>query len=203
MTPLYAGGDWSGKADTPYEPFIFCVVILGDAEAWNQSCQQLREKLRIASHREFHGYLMKDDAQRLEMLQLAREAEMRVGALIVTPNTKILEGATLDYQSIALELMGELFPRLALQNLWCDTEIQGEKAQKAFETQVQRCHRTIHPNARFEARIRDSKTSSLIQLADVMAYTLRTQTLGKVKNPALRQFLKEVASDDANLILTR
>lgn len=157
----------------------------------------------MAPKREFHGYLMKDDAQRLDMLQMGRDLGMRVGALVLNENTKLLESATLSYQSIALELLNPFFARVALRNLWCDTEIEGKKAQKAFETQIQRCHRAIHPNARFEARVRESHTSSLIQLADVMAYTLRTQAMGKVKNSALRQFLKDLASDNANLILAR
>ncbi len=197
---LYAGADWSGKADRPNEPFIFCVVALNDAEAWNQRCQELREQFRMAPEREFHGYLMKADAERLAMLQRARDLGMRIGAVICVETVR---DNSLSYQSPALELLNPLFARGTLRTLWCDTEIQGKKARKAFETEVQRCHRAIHSQVRFEARVRDSHSSNLIQLADVMAYTLRTQAMGKVKSPALREFLKEIASDDANLILTR
>lgn len=203
MNPLYAGGDWSGKPDKPREPRIFCVVALADADAWNESCRQLRRTLDWAQNREFHGYKMKDDAQRLEMLRLGREAGMRVGALILGANAGVAVEQTPTYQSLALELLNPFFAHAALRMLWCDTEIEGEAAQKTFETAVQHCHRSLYPDARFEARVRKSHTSNLIQLADVMAYTLRTQALGKVKNPALQGFLKEVANDKTNLILSR
>lgn len=202
-TAFYAGGDWSGEPNQPDEPFIFCVVTMGDAEAWNDSCRQLRKTLRWAQNREFHGYKMKDDVQRLQVLRMGRAAGMRVGALILTANTRALEKRAPSYQSIALELLDQFFARAALRMLWCDTEIEGEEAQKTFETALQHCHRKIHPDARFEARVRKSHTSNLIQLADVMAYTLRTQAMGKVKNPASRQFLKEMTNDQANLIISR
>lgn len=200
---FFAGGDWSGKADKPKEPFIFCIAALRDAEAWNTACQQLRKGLRMRRDEEFHGYKMKGDAQRLEVLHLAQQMGLRVGALILLPETKILERETLNHQSLALELAEQFFPKLPLRDLWCDTEIEGKSAQQAFETELQRCHRTIHPQLRFKARVRESHTSNLIQLADVMDYVLRTQALGKIKEPTLRQFLKEVASDSNNLIVTR
>lgn len=203
MDALYAGGDWSGEPNQPDEPFIFCVVTMGDAEAWNDSCRQLRKTLRWAQNREFHGYKMKDDVQRLQVLRMGRAAGMRVGALILTANTRALEKRAPSYQSIALELLDQFFSRAALRMLWCDTEIEEEIAQKAFETAVRHCHRAVHPDARFEARVRKSHTSSLIQLADVMAYALRTQAQNKVKDPSLRQFLKEIAADEKNLILYR
>ena len=200
---FYAGGDWSGKAETPDEPFIFCVTALNDAEAWDEACLGLRTKLRMKRDKEFHGHLMNSDTHRLEVLQLARRLDLRVGALILLPETKFLESVTLSYQNIALELVNRFFPQLPLRDLWCDTEIEGKSAQQAFETALKRCYREIHPGSRFNARVRESHTSNLIQLADIMAYTLRRQTMGKIKNSALRQFLKEVASDTNNLIVTR
>ncbi len=55
MIPLYAGGDWSGDPHRADEPFIFCVAALSDVEALNESCEQLRAKLRMARGKEFHG----------------------------------------------------------------------------------------------------------------------------------------------------
>ena len=201
--PLYAGADWSGKPYTPNEPFVFCIAALNDAEAWNDACLELRAKLRMPRDKEFHGHLMNSDAKRLEILQGAQQLDLRVGALIVLPQTKTSERATLSHQSIALELADQFFPKLVTRDLWCDTEIEGKPAQKAFETELHRCHRAIHPTVRFEARIRKSHTSNLIQLADVVAYALRRQAMNKIKDPASRQFLKRMASDANSLIITR
>ncbi len=189
MTPLYAGGDWSGKPDKRDEALIFCVVALSDKEAWTDSCRQLRHNLRMAQNAEFHGHEMKDDAHRLQLLQAGREAGMKIGALVLSKGARAEGNETPSYESAALELLNPFFARYALRDLWCDNEIQGKAAQKAFETELQRCHRAIHPNARFKARLRPSHTSDLIQLADVMAYALRTQSHGTLKDAPLERFL--------------
>ncbi len=202
MIPLHAGGDWSGDPNKLDEAFIFCVVALGDKEAWSDSCRQLRRKLRMPQNREFHGHEMKNPQQRLELLEMGRAAEMKVGALIVAKETRVLMTETLGYQDIALELLNQFFPRYILRDLWCDNEIQGDK-QKAFETELKRCHRAINPQTRFDAKVRPSHTNDLIQLADGIAYALQAQARGTLKNLVLRQFLKDMAADEGNLLVWR
>ncbi len=202
MNLFSAGADWSGNPDAPDEVFIFCLVALLDVEAWNAQCEELRVSLRMAQGSEFHGREMKDDGQRLQLLKAGRDAGMRVGALVVTGWENWGE-EPLSYEGVALELLRQFLPLCPLKAIWFDTEIQGKKAQTEFATAVGRCHRAIHPEVRLKARTRDSHSSRMIQLADVMAYGLRTQERGSLESPALQQFLREIAGDERNVILRR
>ncbi|RYZ87102.1 MAG: hypothetical protein EOP06_13275 [Proteobacteria bacterium] len=143
---------------------------------------------------------MKDDLQRLELLRVGQGLGMRFGATIVRSPRQ--QGENLSYETIALELLSQFLPMCALRSLWCDVEIQGDRA-KVFETEVKRCNREIYPGDHLKVRVRDSKTIHLIQLADVMAYALRTQARNALESPELVQFLKEIVADEKNLILYR
>ncbi len=143
---------------------------------------------------------MKDDWQRLELVRARHALGMRFGALVISSPRQ--PNQTLSYETIALELLHQFLPTCVLKSLWCDMEIQSQKA-KVFETQVKRCNRDIHPNERLKVRVRDSKTIHLIQMADVMAYALKTQMRNALESPEMAQFLKEIAAGENNLILYR
>ncbi len=202
LQTLVAGGDWSGQVDRADDVFIFCVVALPDVEAWNDSCRDLRHQLGMAQNKEFHAHSMKNDAQRLQVLNAGRELGMRVGALILSNRAEELNGAP-SYESIALELLGLFFPVCLLKTLWFDQEIQGRTREQKFQADVRRCFKAIFPNASLKATPRASHASNLIQLADVMAYAWRTQTRGTLEGAALNRFLKEMEVGTENVIVRR
>ncbi len=208
MPPRFsAGADWSGK---PYETgdlFLFCVVALSDVAAWDETCGEIRRKLRMTQGQEFHGHKMKGDSQRLELLQAGQNAGMRVGVFIshnknIEAETKANKKVALTHQGVALDLLSRFLPLCPLQIFWFDEgDLKGKKAEKAFATQVCRLNRTFYPTLRLEARCRKAEDKNLIQLADVMAYSFRTQERGTLKNPQLKSLLKEIEEDERNLII--
>lgn len=157
----------------------------------------------MPQNKEFHGHEMTNPEDRLELLRMGQAAGMKVGALIISKETRMLGGEALGHQSIALELLNQFFPKYVLKKLWCDDEFQSEAAKSVFESELKRCHRAIHPQTRFDARVCKSHQSDLIQLADGVAYALQSQARGTLKNPGLQQLLKDIAADKGNLILRR
>lgn len=200
--PLYAGGDWSGEVDRADDVFIFCVVALPDVEDWNDSCRDLRQQLGMAQNKEFHAHGMKNDAQRLQVLNAAKDFGLQVGAIILSHRAEESKGVP-SYESIALELLGLFFPICLLKTLWFDQEIQGRAREQKFQADVRRCFKAIHPDASLKVTPRASHASNLIQLADVMAYTWRTQTRGTLEDAALNRFLKEMEAGTENMIVRR
>lgn len=204
MISLYAGADWSGKPYERNDLFIFCVVVLDDAEAWDGSCRQLRQRLRMPPNREFHARDMGKSSHKLEFLTAGQEAGMRVGACIVDTSSENDGLADLTHESVAMELLHQFLPVHPFRSFWYDKgDLKGEKAEKAFETEICRYNRTLYPSSPLETKCRKSHNSNLIQLADVMAYAFRTLAIGTLREPQLRSLLKEINRDERNIIIRR
>lgn len=199
---FYAGGDWSGKPESIDDTFTFCVVALSDPEAWNMACAELRASpsFGMARDQEFHGHQMKPE-RIFRFLSAGHGLGMRVGALLIDKGATHQAKAELNHANVALALLRRFLPTCALQTFWYDEDIKGKKAEQEFETQVRRCNRLIYPSTQLKARSRNSRTSSLVQLADVAAYALSRQARKPLKHAALEQFLKDVRSDERNLII--
>ena len=201
---FYAGADWSGKPHERNDLFIFCVVALSDAEAWDSSCRQLRQRLKMPPNREFHARHMGKGSHKLEFLTAGQEAGMRVGAFIIDTNSEKDELASLTHESAAMELLHQFLPVCPFHSFWYDKgDLKGEKAEKAFETEICRYNRTLYPSSPLETKCRKSNNSNLIQLADVMAYAFRTLERGTLKDPQLKLLLREINRDKRNLIIRR
>ena len=204
MHKFYAGADWSGKPYERNDLLIFCVIALSDAETWDVSCRQLRQRLRMPANQEFHARDMGKGSDKLELLQAAQEAGMRVGACIVDTGSENPELASLTHESAAMEVLQQFLPVYPFQSFWYDKgDLKGEKAEKAFETEICRFNRTIYPSSPLETKCRRSNNSNLIQLADVMAYAFRTFERDTLKEPRLRSLLKAINKDERNLIIRR
>ena len=202
MIPFYAGADWSGKPDEVGDTFIFCVVALSDAEVWEETCLRVRQKLGMSQRQEFHGHIMKTDVRVLELLQAGYDMGMRVGAFISTVQAVTAGNLFLTREGVALEVLEQFLPICPLQTFWFDKgDLKGKNAEKAFGTEVCRRNRAIHPDSTLEANCRKSNSSSLIQLADVMAYAFRTQARGKMKDLKLKSLLNAIGRDERNLII--
>ncbi len=197
---FYAGGDWSGRPESD-DLLVFCVAALGDLEAWNETCRDLRQRFGMAQEQEFHGHEMRPE-QMLELLSAARRLDMRVGALLIDNAPVSGEVRTaLQHAPLALALLRRLLPLCPLQKLWYDEEIKGKKAEQAFNTEVQRIQRMVHADTKISAKARRSHTSNLVQLADVIAYALAKQARRTLKHSLLEQYLRELRADERNLII--
>lgn len=87
-----------------------------------------------------------------------------------------------------------------LRRVWCDEDMRDKKRQQAFNTAVQRINRAAWPEARLKVRHEVSTSSSLIQLADVVAYGLSQLARELVEDPVLQRRLKAIRDDPQNVI---
>ena len=72
--------------------------------------------------------------------------------------------------------------RYRVKRFWYDTEIEGRAAEQAFETELSRINRALHPGTSFKARCRSSHQSDMVQIADSVAYIIRRHSAGTIKH---------------------
>ncbi|MDQ3813910.1 MAG: hypothetical protein M3347_08165 [Armatimonadota bacterium] len=205
---LSAGADWSGTPDKPMgaiDLFSFCVVAFENSDAVNEACHVTRPALGMAADEEFHGHDM-SDAMNAAVLEMGMHLNLQIGILFVNKAAAPLEGRIIlpppavFTAQIALRLLERFLPICPLRDLWCDEDLKGQAAQE-FVTAVRRLSRAHHPQSKLKTRLRDSRKSNLVQIADVANYTLTRQARGGKSEPVLENVLRKIRGDDRNLIL--
>ena len=206
---MVAGGDWSGTPDKPVgtaEIYSFCIAAFADLEALNTNCRISRLMLGMPLEEEFHGHQMSDEMI-AAVLEMALALDVRFGILLINKAAVPLTGkialpppAKFAAQ-VALRLLSRLLPRVAIRDLWCDEDIKGKPAQRDFQTAVSRINREVGVADKIKTRLRDSRISHLIQIADVYAYAMTKQAQGSRLEPALENVLRKIRTAVQHLIL--
>lgn len=190
---MHAGIDWSGNEGR--DEYLYCAIVaIADASIWSEVCTAKRHAWGMAKKREFHAQSLKE-WQLLAMLKAAREAGMVFGVL----RKKRGSSPDMSYASSAQTLFVDFAQRYPLKNLWYDTEIQGGKAERAFETSLYRFNQSIYTKSALKAKCRPSHKSDMVQAADVLAYVVHRWTRGAIKNAALSQLLRDILSEPRNV----
>ncbi len=214
--PLYAGLDRSGTSDLTgiargHDPYVVCVAAIetkdGGQEALHTYFSEVRGTFGMAAAQEFHGHEM-SEAMMSAVLETDAIGELRVGALLIDKAaTQRFRGIAAlprppEVQAVAAQVLLERFlARCPLVGLWCDEDIKGKEKQQAFTSAVQRIHRTAWPGTQLKVRHKSSKSTDLIQLADVIAYGLANLARGTIKTSELRQRLVVIRDSTKNVII--
>jgi len=207
--PLIVGLDRSGTPDpkerkSSQELYVICFAgVEASLEELRAVLSVLRQECGLASGEEFRGRTCPEWVQN-RLLEEGGKVGLCVAASIYekapAERGQSLPGAA-DFQSdAALALFDTFVRKHRLSGLWCDEDIEGRK-QKAFETAASRIHRLAWPDTRLKVRHRPSKSSDLIQLADVVAYGLSRLLRDRVGEDALKRRLKALKSDPKNTII--
>lgn len=209
--PLLVGLDRSGTPDprerkASQELYVVCFAAVEvTLEALRTDFSAPRQECGMAFDEEFRGRNCPEWVQD-RLLEAAQKMNLRVAASIYekVPATqgRLVARSAADFQAeAALKLFARFVRDHQVSGLWCDEDIEGQKRQKAFETEASRIHRLAWPDTRLKVRHKSSKNSDLIQLADIVAYGLSRLLRERVEQAALKQRLKLLKSDPKNIII--
>ena len=177
--------------------FIACFVGVEDVQLLETRFAALRFDTFGERDAELHGYRLRPE-RIAETLRIGIALEMKVAASCIDKVASVRNGD--------LPPIGELHARLALRvwdallyqtpvaRLVYDTELEGNARQKAFETAIKRRSAALHPAQKLKVKPLHSHKSSLIQLADVVAYALSRGMRGEKVEPEIRELMREIKS---------
>jgi len=209
--PLDAGWDCSGTPDLlsiekGQNPYVVAIVGVADANQLTAPLAALRQRFGMARDAEFHGHGMSEEMQ-AAVLQCGIDLGMVAGALLIDKAVTLqtypiaeLPSAVEFQVEAALHLLNRFCTLYALRELRCDEDIRGRDRQQAFITEVKRLHRALWEGTRLRVQFFPSQKSNLIQLADVVAYTLGCRERGTIHEPELRRLVRTLRENEANLI---
>lgn len=200
---LDAGMDWSGvvcRENKVVDLYTPCIVAVQDAGIVNLPMADLRKRFGMGQDEEFHGHECSTEML-ISILELALELHIRVGALLIDKSVAPIPSPAHFASLSALRLLNDYLPGTCLSRLWCDEDIKGKKSQAAFKTCIARLQRQFHPHQSVKTSFRDSRKSNLIQVADVVIYSLAWE-IGKTRvNPTLKKCLEKLRAETSNLIM--
>jgi hypothetical protein len=158
----------------------------------------------MPARNEFRGHDCSEETQ-LTLLNAVNGLGLRVAAVLYEKVSEtqaaLATGKSTDFEDkAALKLFRKFAGQYQVSKLWCDQDTEGRQEQKAFETALQRVHRELYPDGRFEARHKASHQSDLIQMADIIAYGLSRHERALVENADLRRVLSILRKDTRNII---
>ena len=211
MSIYVAGLDRSGTPDQVERRAGREVYVVGfaaldcDLEVIRSTLADLRRTCGKAEGEEFHG---RDDPEWMQatVLGTALSLGLRVAVAVHEKGATLPDGEapwkTAQFQAdAALNLWEKFVRRYQFGRLWCDEDIQGKAQQKAFETSLGRRHREAWPNTRVKTRHIASKSSDLVQLADLVVYGFSRLARGLVRSRELRQILARVQAEPGNVFI--
>ena len=207
--PLYAGWDTSGPTASVRRPrgrdiYVSCVVMMDDPQQLTEAFRRVRSQCGMASADELRGHRVPPRVQ-LAALEAVVEMDVRVGALIYDKGAMRLQGESLPSPShfhrvAASALLEQILPIYPISRLLCDEEIQGEE-QRTFITEIKRINRQLQPQVRLSIGFKRSRSSDILQLADITAYGLLRLTRGTIELPELQSRLEAIRDHPQNIIL--
>ncbi len=204
MIPFQAGLDWSGKPELSARPdtFIACFVAVSESDALRLRFDALRQEARGGARDELHGHKMTPPFL-AAALRIGLDLEMRVGALCIDKRASAQAGKWTPektlYEATALELWPEFLQRTPLTRLVHDTDIEGKLRPKVFATELKRIAGQLEIRG-LTAKPLPSAKSDLIQLADVVAYTLSRQVNGQKVETEILELWEEIRAAKINIV---
>ena len=201
---MFAGVDWSGTPDRKEnfvgpDLYVACCVVVPSNDEANQFLDNLRKKRHKPFRYEFKGYHSEEN----ELAELA-EYVLDIGsahALIVDKSEiESRSGREIFHRPDDLTIatgrfvLGKALEKSQVRTAWCDEELSSEK-QKRFNTTIQRDAKSLgkrSPKIRHEA----SHKSNMIQLADIVAYALQRDALGRVRLDRLKRAVRELRDSE-------
>lgn len=209
--PLYCGLDRSGTPDPKERRAGRELYVTGfaavpvDVEIVRSALTDLRHECGMAATQEFHGRSCPEWIQ-TKVLNTAQDLGLRVAVSIyekvqATPGSHSHENAAHFQSRVALELLERFVQQHQLARLWCDEDIQGKVQQKAFETAAEQCHRLAWPDTRMRARHIASKSSDLVQLADIVVYGFSRLFREAINDADLQRCLRAIRGNPENIVI--
>ena len=198
MPIFHAGLDWSGRASlASRQPdiFIACLVAIEDVDTLKSRFDALRLETFGESDAELHGYKMRPE-RIAAALQIGIDLDAKIAALCIDKTVSTRAGTLPPVGELhglsALRVWSDLLGQISVARLVYDTELEGKKRQKAFETEIKRCSAALYPARKLKVKPLPSHQSDLIQLADVVAYALSRELRGEKVEPEIRKLLREI-----------
>ena len=206
---VFGGLDWGGTPDAKGTAYYIPVLITvsGDLEDLQDRFERARPGFQMKTGQEFHGH---DVSEKMltAVLNIAASMNLRVSAVIYdkvatlqSPEAKGLPAAKDFPAQAALSVLEPFLAQQQVAKIWYDEDIKGKARQKTFHTAVQRLHRQHHPNTNLEIRPKPSEGSELIQIADIVAYSLSIMARGMIKTPELRRRMAAIRDEPRHRIL--
>lgn len=207
---MFAGMDWSGTPDRKEnfegpDLYVACCVVVPNNEEANQFLDNLRKQRHKPFRYEFKGYHSEEN-ELTELVEYVLDVGRAHALFVDKSEIESRSGREIfhhpDYLTIATGryVLGKALEKSEISTVWCDEELSKEK-QKRFNTTIQRdakflCRRS--PKIRHDA----SHKSNMIQLADIVAYVLQRDALGKVRLDSLKRAVREL-KDSGDVVWCR
>ena len=205
MTPTFhAGLDWSGKPELSARPdtFIACFVAVSDPDELRLRFNALRQEARGGAVDELHGHKMTPPYLAVA-LSIGLELEMSVGALCIDKRLSAQTGKWTQektlYEATALKLWPDFLERTPVAHLVHDADIEGKARPKAFATDLKRLTQPLGMHG-LKVKPLPSQKSDLIQLADVVAYTLSRQINKQKVEAEILELWEEIRGAKRNVV---
>ena len=197
---MFAGMDWSGTPDRRKELkepdlYVACCVVAPDVLEADEFLDNLRKRRSKPYDYEFKGYHSKEN-DLLELIEYVVDKGSVNAVTIDKSEVELSLGAEVfkrpDNLTIATGrlILNQAFRRGAISCVWCDEELSKEN-QKRFNTLVQRDAQSLGMKSPKIKRFPSHK-STMIQLADVVAYALWRDTLNRIASGRLQSAVKQV-----------
>lgn len=208
----HAGMDASGTSDLRgtekrHDPYIVVLAGVKNLEILSVGFAAVRARFGMRANAELHGHAMSDEIL-CAALDAGTAADWRIGALRVDKaaardqwgNSPL--PAPIDFQQMAaLRLVEHFVAQYELTELRFDEDTQNRKRQQELITAIKRLHRAVWPERRLRVQPMPSHKSDLIQLADVIAYSLGIEARGTIRTPELQTRMKAFRADASHFIL--
>ena len=209
--PLFAGLDRSGTPDLrdtnlAHNLYVVCIAAVQDLDGFCAGLVSLRYRLGMPADAEFHGHRTFDRTQ-AAILRIALDAGLGANALLVDKaltrecyGSEVLPAPSMLQMESGIRVVSRFAQRYPLAALWCDEDIKGRKAQKAFVTAIERAHRAVWPDLHVKVRHGPSNKSDMVQLSDVLAYAIGKLARHGRQQPELVRILERITSDSGNAV---
>ena len=205
---MYAGLDWSGapfakEKGVSRDFYVPCCVWMEDVEAVDAYFAAWRQELGRPITFEFHAYRC--------------EADILLRAVEYVLANGLVSAVVLDKEALTVDLGAQVFdhPRRLppatgrlvldrvlevkpLRRIWCDEDVAND-LRADFNTQIKRKARAHWPDSP-DVKHYPSHKSSMIQLADLIAYVLQRDARGLSETAVLRQKASQLWHKQGNRI---
>ena len=199
----WCGLDWSERRREGRTLRLCAVAGVTDFDALTTVFRRMRLRLGQPDDYEFHAHACPEEWQYLLLADVAAaEIGLRVSVVmredaVETARQSGAGGMT----ALGLSAITGLVTRARTVEIACDEDLEGKKHQKPFITGGKRLYRSRWPGEKCKIHFCPSKTSELIQLADVVVFgfgRVRMDLMGHVK---LRGLLRSLHDDPQNTVV--
>jgi hypothetical protein len=204
----FAGIDWSGptapKENDDVPDFYVCALVaVQQPDILSEGLRRVRVAHGMAADTEFHAHNLPEVIQHAaiqEVLALQpRIAAVRYDKRLLRQRQLPIPNPSEFAHEAALTLLEYCLPALPLASLVFDEDIQGDKRQREFLTEVRQIARKTSAT-RLRTRFVRSRSHDLAQAADLLAHVLFRDAEQRVRLPVLRKCVQGLYAS-ANMLL--